>query len=67
MKQFDHVSKSKILMLFRCDQQWAFRYPMDMVRPPNSNMTVGTAWHDGAGFDFHQQAETGRNLPANGC
>ena len=64
MKEFDHVSKSKILMLFRCDQQWAFRYPMDLIRPPNGNMSFGSAWHDGAGFDFHQKVESGKNLPA---
>lgn len=64
MKQFDHVSKSKLGMLFRCEQQWAFRYPHDLIRPPNGSMSFGSAWHDGAGFDFQQKATTGKNVPA---
>lgn len=62
MKQFDHVSKSKLGMLWRCEFQWACRYPFDLIRPPKAAMSVGSAWHDGAGFDFHQKAQTGKNL-----
>ena len=50
-------------MLFRCDQQFAFRYPMGLIRPPTAWMSLGSAWHDGAAFDFHQKAETRVNLP----
>ncbi len=64
MNQLDHVSKSKLGMLFRCEQQWVFRYAMGMKRPPNGAMAFGSAWHDGAFFDFAQKAETGKNLPA---
>jgi hypothetical protein len=57
------ASKSRLNMRARCAQQFAFRYGLDMVRPPSAAMSFGSAWHDGAGVDYHHKSETGENLP----
>lgn len=57
------ASKSRLNMRARCAQQFAFRYGMDMLRPPTAAMSFGSAWHDGAGVDYHYKSETGENLP----
>lgn len=57
------ASKSRLNMYSRCQQQFAFRYGMNMLRPPKAVMTFGSAWHDGAGIDYHYKSHTRENLP----
>jgi hypothetical protein len=43
--------------------QFALRYGKHLIRPPTAPMTFGSAWHDGAGVDYHHKSETGEHLP----
>lgn len=60
-----HVSKSSIGMLFRCEQQWVYRYVFGKKSPPTAALTIGSAFHDGTNTNFQQKTTTRRDLPVD--
>lgn len=57
-----HVSASQLSTWLRCQRQYEFRYMHELIMPPKSAMTRGSAFHKAIETDHKYKAVTRENL-----
>lgn len=58
------LSPSQVRTFTECGARWMFKYQWELPDPPNTNLTLGNAFHSAMAVNFSQKVETRKDLPA---